>query len=135
MTALSAPVGPQAVAKKLGCRGVSPALQAAGVVSIVRKSFDARRGKRFTYVVDVAAEAAAAAGARGLHHLPGTTELLQPEAEHGEAAGKTAFCVAYCRRLRGSLPHMTGVWQAAAPSVEPISLSFQPIKALLERCS
>ncbi len=45
-------------------------------ITIVRKSFDARKQKRFVYVVDVDPEAVAAARARKLQPRPGQLERL-----------------------------------------------------------
>jgi hypothetical protein len=60
----------RAVSKRLGCKDLP-----AEALTVVRKSFDARRReRRFTYVVDVSAAAAAKAGAWGLQPKQGSLE-------------------------------------------------------------
>lgn len=59
-------------------------------MAVVRKSFDARKTKRFIYVVDVAVQAARTAGASALRHQPGVAELIQAElpVENGVAGAQ-----------------------------------------------
>lgn len=62
-----------AVARCLAC--VPTSALPASALQVVRKSFDARRGRQaFDYVVDVDAAAVAAAGARRLLQRPGLLE-------------------------------------------------------------
>ncbi len=61
-----------AVSKRLGCPSSSQLPSSS--LTLVRKSFDARRGKKWVYVVDVAAAAAVAAGAKGLFERQGLME-------------------------------------------------------------